>query len=378
MSKILQVCAIDLSVDVLLKPLVQALMGQGHVVHCACSNTGRFDSLMEQGLCMIDIPIERKISPLSNQKSLVALFKLMKTEKYDVVHVHTPVAAVLGRIAARLAGVKTIVYTAHGFYFHEEMPKWEYAFFYGLEKFLAVYFTDWIFLQSKEDCDLCIRDRFKNPGRVVHIGNGVDVDGKFNPIRLSPVASARLRNTLGISAEDVVFTFIGRLVREKGIFELLGAFQTLARKETKIKLLLIGDLLDSDRGTEAYMQIQEANNDPNIVITGFRRDIPELLAMTDVFILPSYREGLPRSIIEAMAMAIPIIATNIRGCREEVFDGKNGFLVNKEDSEDLCAKMEYLLHNADKRKEFGEHSRVLAERLFKEENVIRKQLSVLR
>lgn len=377
MSKILQVCAIDLSVDALLKPLIKALMEQGHIVHNACSNTGRFNNLVEQGLNMIEIPIERRISPFSNLKSLIALYKLIKSEKYDIVHVHTPIAAVLGRIAAKLAGVKKIVYTAHGFYFHDEMPKSKYAFFYGLEKFLAKFFTDWIFLQSKEDFELCIQEKFKTPIRVVHISNGVDITQKFNPSLVNSQETAKLRNELGLSNREFVFTFIGRFVREKGVFELLDAFQRLADRRNDIKLLLIGDLLESDRGTEAYERIQKVTNDPNFIVTGFRTDIPELLAITDAFVLPSHREGLPRSIIEAMAMAKPIVATNIRGCREEVFNGKNGFLINKEDSDDLCEKMEYLLLNTDKRKEFGEYSRFLAEQLFNEENVIQKQLAIL-
>ena len=134
MKKILQICAVDSSVDALLKPLIVTLMEKGYIVHNACTNSGKFEKLREQGLYMIDVPIERKISPISNMRSILKLYALMKKEKYDIVHVHTPVAAILGRVAAKLVGIKHIVYTAHGFYFHEGMSKIQYQIFYELGK----------------------------------------------------------------------------------------------------------------------------------------------------------------------------------------------------------------------------------------------------
>lgn len=377
MSKILQVCAIDLSVDALLKPLIKALMDQGHIVHNACSNTGKFNSLIEQGLNMVEIPIERRISFLSNLKSLVALYKLMKSESYDIVHVHTPIAAVLGRIAAKLAGVKKIVYTAHGFYFHDGMSRSKYRFFYWLEKIIALYFTDWIFLQSKEDFELCIDSKFKDQEHIVHISNGVDIVKKFNPIIIESSLIISFKSELGIKEDEVVFTFVGRFVREKGVFELLEAFHRLVKVNQNVKLLMIGDTLSTDRDQKTSGELLEITDHPNINVLGMRTDIPQLLAITDVFVLPSYREGLPRSIIEAMAMAKPIIATNIRGCREEVVHNENGFLVEKGDREQLYKEMLDLARDRNKRELFGRKSRELVEDLFDEEKVIQKQLEVL-
>ena len=378
MSKILQVCAIDLSVDALLKPLIKALMEQGHVVHNACSNTGRFNSLMEQGLHMVEIPIERRISPISNLRSLFALYKLMKSESYDIVHVHTPIAAVLGRIAAKLAGVKTIVYTAHGFYFHDGMPRSKYRFYYWLEKILALYFTNWIFLQSKEDFELCIDSKFKDKEHIVHISNGVDIAKKFNPIIIESPLIISYKSELGIKEDEVVFTFVGRFVREKGVFELLEAFHRLEKVNQNVKLLMIGDTLSTDRDQKTSRELLEITDHPDINILGMRTDIPQLLAITDVFVLPSYREGLPRSIIEAMAMAKPIIATNIRGCREEVVHDENGFLVEKGDSDSIYVKMLELANDSSKRIRFGNRGREIAEQQFNEEDVISKQLHVIR
>lgn len=376
MKKILQICAIDSSIEGLLKPLIIALMHEGFTVHSACTNTGRFDDLKKQGLEMIEIPIERKISPISNLKSVYRLYKLMKTEKYDIVHVHTPVAAVLGRLAAKLARVRHIIYTAHGFYFHEGMSKKQYKFFYNLEKYFACYFTDWLLLQSKEDYDLCVREKFKTADRIVHISNGVDINNRFNLSLIDDKIKNRLKNEMGIQTGDIVFTFIGRFVKEKGVFELLEAFRRLHESYRNSKLLMIGDVLTSERDQNSYLLLKEMLNYPGVIATGFRKDIPELLSISDVFVLPSYREGLPRSIIEAMAMGKPVIATNIRGCKEEVFSGENGFLIEKGNVDELFQKMKVMVNEYHNRVRFGQRSRKIVEELFDESNVIRKQVEL--
>ena len=374
--KILQICAIDLSVDALLKPLILASMKEGYVIHTACSNQGKFKQLKQEGLTLIDISIERKISLLSNLKSIWKLYKLMKKEKYDIVHVHTPIAALLGRVAAKLAGVKNIIYTAHGYYFHEEMSIKTYRVFYLIEKFAARFMTDWLLLQSKEDYDLSVNDKFKPTNRIIHLSNGVDIWNKFDKSLLSILEQEKLKETLKIQNGEIVFTFIGRLVKEKGIFELVQAFNSLNLKYPNIRLLLIGDQLRSERDQDSYNKLKEEMNNPSIIQVGFQKDIPLYLSISDVFILPSYREGLPRSIIEAMAMSIPIIATNIRGCREEVFNEINGFLVNKGNTESLIEAMEKFIKNPQLFIQYGIKSREICEKLYDEQKVITKQLEL--
>lgn len=374
MKKILQVCAIDVSVDGLLKPMIQESMKRGLTVHNACTDTGRFEQLKSQGMVMIDIPIERKISLFSNLKSLFLLFRLIRSEKYDIVHVHTPIAAILGRLAAKLAGVKHVVYTAHGFYFHEGMSRAAYAFFYGLEKFFAKYFTDWLLLQSREDYELCLDNKFKKKEQVIHLSNGVDIHSKFNPASIDAAKVAALKKEFGISEGDVVFAFIGRFVKEKGVLELLEAFSLLRDVRSGMKLLMIGDVLESERDQETRVQVEKRLKGPHIIAPGYRKDIPELLAVSDVFVLPSYREGLPRSIIEAMAMNKPVIATNIRGCREEVIHDENGLLVKKGDAKELYESMLAMADDRRMRERYGRRGREMVEEMFDEAVVIEKQI----
>lgn len=374
--KILQICAIDSSVESLLKPLIIESMNRGYEVHNACSNTGRFDRLRAEGLTMKEVNIDRKISLLSNVKSVLKLYKLIKKEKYDIVHVHTPVAALLGRIAAKLAGAKNVIYTAHGFYFHEDMSKKQYNFFVNIERIAARFFTDWLLLQSKEDYEFALKQNFKKSERTLHLSNGVDIWNKFNPVLIKEKTCSDFRREENIFKDDFVFSFIGRLVKEKGIFELITAFKNVTNNFPNAKLLIIGGFLESERDQESYRKLMIDLEHFNIRYLGFRKDIPMLMATSDAYILPSYREGLPRSIIEAMAMNNPIIATNIRGCREEVFEGVNGFLVKKGSSEELAEAMEKLLENRVLVKEMGERSREIAEELFDENKVINKQIEL--
>lgn len=375
-KKILQVCAVDFSVRTLLVPLIEKSVDNHYEVHTVCTDVGGFKELESKGFNMIDINIDRKITLVSNIKSIIKLFKLMRKEKYDIVHVHTPIASILGRVAAKLARVPAVLYTAHGFYFHEEMSKKQYKFFYTIEKIAARMLTDWLLLQSKEDYELAITDKFLSKERIIHLSNGVDIWSKFNSALIKEEKSVTLKKELDLNENSFVFTFVGRLVEEKGIFELMNAFIRIRKKYSDAELVIIGETIDSERDQDAIVQLNKMLKYPGIKHVGFRSDIPELLHISNVFVLPSYREGLPRSIIEAMAMEKAIIATNIRGCREEVFPDENGCLVEKANTEELYSAMEKLISNKDLTENYGIKSRQLVEELFDEEKVLKKQIDL--
>lgn len=377
LKKILQVCAIDRSVESLLFPLIEKLMDEGYEVHTACSDTGRFDVLTAKGLTLRSIPIKRKIDPISNLGTIGALYRLMKREKYDVVHVHTPIAAVLGRVAARLAGVPHVIYTAHGYFFHEGMSKSTYQMYYTLEKWFARHMTDYLLLQSREDYELSVQDGFSSQvERILHIGNGVDLTERFHPRHVPREKVQSIKSSLGLQDDHVVITYVGRMVSEKGIFELLEAFRKLAGEFPRLRLLLVGDVSSSERDQRGQNFVELCRQHPQIILAGFRTDIPELMATSDIFVLPSHREGLPRSIIEAMAMAKPIVATNIRGCREEVRDGVNGFLVEPKQVSPLYAALKKLVVDSRLREAFGQNSRSIALEHFDERTVLAKQAAL--
>lgn len=374
--KIIQVSAIDSTMNGLLRELNTTILNEGNELICVCSDGPRVKGLKEEGFDVRAINIDRKISPFSNLRSIYKMYKLFRKEKPDIVHVHTPVAAVLGRIAAKLAKVSTIIYTAHGFYFHENMSAKTYKLFYGIEKFCAKWCTDYIFTQSEEDGQLAIENKFLPENRIAIISNGVDVQGKFNPEKLDKKYIINLRKELNIQENDVVVSFIGRLVREKGILDLLEAFNQIEQKQ--IKLLVIGGASNSERDQQTVRLLDEYKTNPNIIFTGYRSDIPELLAITDIYCLPSYREGMPRSIIEAMAMECSIIATNIRGSREEVDHGVNGYLVSLNNPFSIADSIKRLNDDTNLLKSFQKKARKKAVTLYDEKTVVSKQISIFK
>jgi glycosyltransferase involved in cell wall biosynthesis len=360
----------------LLKPLIKAGLEHGHQVDIACADTGKMESLKQEGFNIFHIPFVRNLSPISNFRAIIHLSKLLKAQNYDIVHVHTPIAAALARLTSKLMGIKNIIYTAHGFYFHEEMPKLSYKFWYTVEKLLARYCTDYLLVQSKEDYDLCKKSKFTDDNRLIHLGNGVDVMDCFNPERYEENRRLELRRQLGIAKEAVVICFVGRLVKEKGIIELLESFHSVKNEKKQSILLLIGEADESERDQYTFKKIKQLINDHAIKALGFRNDVADLLLISDIFVLPSYREGLPRSIIEAMSMKLPVIATNIRGCKEEVIDGKNGYIIPVKNSRALTDALMILMENHLLRKEFGEYGRSLAINQFNEQEILDKQMKL--
>lgn len=371
--KIVQVSAIDSTMNGLLRELNTGILNDGHELICVCSDGPHVQRLRQDGFDVRTIQIDRQISPLKNLKSIYEMYQLFKREKPDIVHVHTPVASVLGRIAAKLANIPAIIYTAHGFYFHENMSPKQYKFYYVIEKICAKFCTDYLFTQSDEDGQLAINHRFLPLRRISVISNGVDVNGKFNPNNIDEGKIHSLKKEFAIHEDDIVISFIGRLVQEKGIFDLLDAFNSI--EDRNIKLLVIGDAGKSERDQETVQRLQHYEND-NVIFTGYRSDIPELLALSDIFCLPSYREGMPRSIIEAMAMECAVVATNIRGSREEVDHDENGYLVDVNNPIGLRNCILNLATNNEKMQAFKKRAREKAISLYDEKKVVETQLQI--
>jgi lipopolysaccharide/colanic/teichoic acid biosynthesis glycosyltransferase/glycosyltransferase involved in cell wall biosynthesis len=372
--KVLQVTAVDVTVKNLLLPLIDRLAAEGYQVHVACSDGPYASELKAKGYNIHIIPILRRFSPMNNFKSLWSLYWLMKKEQFDVVHVHTMVASVLGRLAAWAAGVPLIIYTAHGFYFHENTPWWLRRLTIWIEKLLCLV-TDLVLTQSQEDAGTAVKEGICPKAKVVWIGNGVDTgrfSGKF------PLNETRAH--YGLAPGDKVVGFVGRFVREKGITELLQAMQIVNQVIPEARLLLVGDTLTSDRDSQVKKNISRIQGQnlfaSKVVCTGFLEDVTAPMSVMDVFVLPSHREGMPRTIIEAMASGKPVIATNIRGCREEVAHGSTGLVVPVNDSQALAQAIIQILANPEEGHRMGAEGRLRANTLFREQAVLDKQVQI--
>jgi len=373
--KICQLCAVDFTLHHFLMPLMRAQREAGHDVIGACARGGLTPKIEAEGFRVIDVPIQRSSNPIALLRAYRALKAIFAAERFDMVHVHTPVAALAGRPAAKAAGVARVVYTAHGFYFHEHMPAHKRALHVALEWF-GGRFTDVLFTQAEEDAATARRLNLCKSGTIEAIGNGSD-PAKFRPALPGEDTRTRLRAALGTPIDRPVIAMIGRLVAEKGYPELFRAMKIA----TNAELWVVGDRLTSDHAQSIDADIKAVEADPElskrIRFLGYRADVPEILRAVDAFTLPSHREGMPRSIVEAMLSGLPVIATDIRGSREEVIDGETGLLVPLRDETALGEALKKIAGDASLRARMGQAGLARARALYDEAKVVEKQMRLL-
>jgi glycosyltransferase involved in cell wall biosynthesis len=372
--KICQLCAVDFTLYHFILPLMRAERAAGHDVVGVCADGPWLAKIRAEGFRVESIPFERSVNVARHARAYRCLVALFRRENFDMVHTHTPVASVLGRLAARVAHVQHIVYTAHGFYFHDRMPAWKRAPFVALERW-AGRATDVLFTQAAEDAETARRLRLCRGGVIEAIGNGVD------PVRFASAANdaegrRRVRGALATPDDAVVIVMVGRLVAEKGYPELFEAMASL-----DAVLWAAGERLPSDHAAAIDTAIRSLERDADLAgkirLLGHRTDLPELLRAADIFVLPSHREGMPRAIIEAMMAGLPVVATDIRGSREEVVDGETGLLVPVGEPKALGVALERLTQDPALRRRLGDAGCIRALAFYDESLVIGRQLERL-
>jgi len=373
--KILHLSANGFTVKNLLIPQIDYFLDQGFLVEIGCSSGAETQNLQRQGYIIRSIEVYRDFHPIFNAIDVLQLARLMRKHRYDLIHVHTPVAAFVGRIAARLAGIKRVVYTAHRFPFHDYSPGYLYYLYFMLEK-LAAPLTDLILTQSYEDF-LTAQTRHLCPiQKVRHLGNGIDID-RFSRTALSQQYQAKLRHLLGIpKSADMLIGTIGRLTYKKGSSFFIEAIAQLLPKFPNLHAIIIGGEVKGDPSpyqAQLVKQIHKLGLEKHVTLTGYRDDTPELLGLLNIFTLPTFtHEGLPRSILEAMGMELPVVTTDVRGCREAVVHGKTGLIIPPRDSNALALALEKLLADQELRKTFGKAGRQRVETEFDETLVFQK------
>ena len=373
--KVCQICAVDFTLQHLLIPLVDAMKDRGWEVTCICSEGNYLEPLKLKGYLIKPVNISRNIyNVIGHIISIYKIYKICRKEGFDVIHVHTPIAALIGRVAGYLAQIPLVIHTAHGFYFHDEMPKWKYNIYVLLEAW-AGRFTDYLFTQSNEDADTAIAKGIANKSKALAIGNGVDLE-KYNPDSHN---KRQIQALLGIPPGAFVIGVVSRFVKEKGLVELMDAVISLSENFTDVYLLMVGERLSSDHNASIETELisYKKKLGQQMILTGYQSDVPRLLSAMDIFCLASYREGMPRSVIEAMAMGLPVVATNIRGSREIVIEGETGFLVPTRDVEKLAKAIESLIVNPRLCIQMGQAGRKRVTAIYDERVVINKQLDVI-
>ncbi len=370
---LVHVTTVDLSLEHLLGPQLSAFVDAGYDV-VAMSAPGEWVPAVERRGVRYEAirHLSRSMSPTSDARALVELWQAFRRLRPAIVHTHNPKSGVLGRIAARAAGVPVVVNTVHGLYATPEDPFARRALVYAAER-LAAAFSHAELVQNPEDVPVLRRLRVPAE-RLTLLGNGVDL-ARFG--RHGDVEAARreVRQEWGVADGDVVVGTVGRLVLEKGYRELFGAWEVVRRAHPNARLVVIGPT-EPHKADELPAAEVERARAMGVHFDGHRDDVERRYHGMDVFVLASHREGFPRAAMEAAASGLPIVATDIRGCRQVVEPGVTGLLVPVRTVEPLAAALTRLVDDAVLRRSMGEAAVRKAAAEFDDRRVVATTLAV--
>jgi glycosyltransferase involved in cell wall biosynthesis/ribosomal protein S18 acetylase RimI-like enzyme len=363
--RVAHVSTVDLTPRFLLLGQLRRLRDEGYEVTAVSAPGPWTRHLEEEGIRHVAWRhATRSWNPRADLRAFLELIAIFRRERFDLVHTHTPKPGIMGRIAARFAGVPVAVNTVHGLYATpDDRPSKRFGVV-AVER-LAALFSDHELYQSEEDLRWARRIGLVSLQKSTLLGNGIDL-AEFDPDRVPPERVEALRREFGISPDAVVVGAVGRLVAEKGYRELLAAARMVRLVAPHARFLVVGEP-DPDKADAIGRE--EIARAEHVVFAGWREDVRDLLAAMDVLVLASWREGLPRSAIEAAAMGKPLILTNIRGCREVARDGVEGLLVAPRDPEQLADAIIQLVGDAELRSQMGKAARARAVERFDERRV---------
>ncbi len=372
-GRIVHVTTTDMSLALLLGPQLEAFASAGFEVIGASAPGGYAAQLEAAGIR--HVPLRHATRAMAPHRDLLAigeLAALFRRLRPDVVHTHNPKPGVYGRLAAKAARVPVIVNTVHGLYAVPEDRLRRRALVYGLER-VAAACSDAELVQNPEDLEVLAR--LGIPRSKLHLlGNGVDLR-RFDPATVPAGAAAALREQLGVKPGEVVVGVVGRLVWEKGYREVFAAAGLLRASLPQARFVVVGPA-DPDKADAVDAASLRAAEDAGVVFTGSRSDMVELYAAFDLYLLGSYREGFPRSAMEAAAMGLPVVATDIRGCRQVVEAGRTGLLVAPRDPAAMADAVGRLAGDEELRRRMGAAARQKAVEDFDDRDVIAITLSV--
>ena len=344
MKKLIRITTVPISFKVLLKGQLRFMASNGFDVKGVSSEGEELREVHEnEGIVMEAINMSRKITPFQDLKSLWEMWNFLRKEKPQIVHTHTPKAGIIGMLAARLAGVPHRLHTVAGLPLMEAIGT-KRKILNFVEK-LTYSSATRVYPNSKGLYDFILQNNFTQSNKLKIIANGSSngIDTTFfSPDQVTELERVTLREKLNIQPDNFVFVFVGRIVSDKGINELIKAFSELQAAENNepagIKLLLVGGL-ENDLDPLNPETLAEINQNKDIISVGFQQDVRSFFAIADALVFPSYREGFPNVVMQAGAMGLPSIVSDINGCNEIIIEGENGLIIPSKNVEKLKEKM---------------------------------------
>lgn len=307
------------------------------------------DRFIERGISVEIVPMRREISPLSDIRCLLRLIALVRKHSFDIVHTHSSKAGVLGRIAARVCGIKTVIHTPHVFPFDMETGNFRKKLYLKTERWVSRY-TTMLITVCEHEKHSALNHNLLSEEKIKTVYNGVDTDywTGFNEAGIS------LRKSLNIDPNAVVVGMAGRFTKQKGHEILIRAFVELVRLYPDIILVLTGngELKEHIRG-----MVKEHNLTDNVMICDQTDDIAAFYAMFNILVMPSLWEAMPFTLLEAMSMRVPVVASSAGGIPEVIDDGENGIIVHSNRPEDVTEAIKKLIDDPSLINKIGEKAR---------------------
>lgn len=363
---------LDLNLYLFRLPIMQKLVEEGHKVYAVCPKGDYFDKFAEYGVEAIAYEIERSsLNPLKELKAVYNIYRAIKPLELDMLHTFTAKPNIYGTLAGKMAKVPHIINLVEGLgSFYIEDTRKNIIVRTIIEKLYKLVFmiSDKVVFVNADDPDYLESKGVIKKSQIEVIKSvGIDTE-LFNPSLIKKESIKQLRKELNIEGKTVVL-MVARAIWHKGVREYYEAAKLLSKYEN-VQFILVGDV-DEGNPSSADKNFLESGD---ALWLGHRDDVLELTALCDIYVLPSYREGVPRTLLEAASMAKPIVTTNTVGCREVVKDAKNGFLVTVKNSKMLAEKIEYLLNNVSERNIMGENGRIMAINDFDIKQVVKQYL----
>ncbi|WP_024769164.1 glycosyltransferase family 4 protein [Aquimarina macrocephali] len=358
MQKIIRVTTVPISLGKLLQGQLRYMSQHYDVIGVSGKGGDTLEMISKQeGIRVIPIEMTRKITPVKDLKAVFALYKLFKKEKPDIVHSHTPKAGTVSMLAAKLAGVPHRLHTIAGLPLLEATGA-KRTLLNMVEKLTYACATK-IYPNSTGLNDIVIKHKFTSPKKLKVIANGssngIDISF-FDPDLYSDEDKLKLSQRLGIDASDIVIVYVGRVVRDKGINELVSAFKKLSAESTTAKLILVGTF-EKDLDPLLPETEEEINTNSNIIMVGWQNDVRPYFAISDILAFPSYREGFPNVVMQAASMGLASVVTDINGCNEIITDGINGKIIPVKDAELLFKHLKILVEDKAQRDTLAANAR---------------------
>lgn len=341
----------------------------GNEYHLGCSPSDDFIEFSERlEYIPFEVELTRHISPLKDIKAILKIYKYIRKNKINKVVGHTPKGGMVAMIASFFAGISDRIYFRHGIIY--ETSKGTKRFLLKNIDRLTGFFATKVVCVSNSVKQISEKDKLNKPNKNLVLGlgtcNGIDTDGRFNPKSKTSETVNQLRIAYNITPEDKVVGYVGRLVKDKGIDDLIKAWEIVKRNSPKAKLLLVGPVEQRDSISE-YSK-SKIGMESSILFTDFVIDASIYFSLMDVFVLPTYREGFPTVSLEASSMGLPVIITKATGCAESIIEKQTGLFISNE-PKDIADKILFYLENEKVAKEHGVKGRLFVQENFEQTKI---------